>query len=137
MVDVEEGEEALPHSHDLVVSADPNAKILGAMRDTVTAIHRAAIQPDAKARAAAVKSLVTVTAGNPHLVLQTWLDQFARTNGGSSPAEYSAADRVFLLQSLEEIIRTVINKKVRLKLTSHSIPCCIIPLHYLLNDVDL
>ena len=34
------------------------------------------------------------------VVLQTWLEQFARTNGGSSTAEYCAPDRVRLLQSL-------------------------------------
>ena len=37
------------------------------------------------------------------IVLQTWLEQFARTNGGSSQAEYCAPDRVRLLQSLMTI----------------------------------
>ena len=33
--------------------------------------------------------------------LQTWLDQFARTNGGSSPSEYAGVDRVRLLHTLK------------------------------------
>jgi hypothetical protein len=32
------------------------------------------------------------------------LDQFARTNGGSAPAEYAASERVYLLQALERIV---------------------------------
>lgn len=37
------------------------------------------------------------------IVLQTWLEQFTRTNGGGSPSEYCAHDRVRLLQSLMTI----------------------------------
>lgn len=46
----------------------------------------------------------TMAAADPLTVVQTWLDQFARTNGGSAPAEYAATERVFLLQSLERIV---------------------------------
>ena len=36
--------------------------------------------------------------------LQTWLDQFTRTNGGSAPAEYSSIDRVRLLNTLKVLV---------------------------------
>jgi hypothetical protein len=38
---------------------------------------------------------------NSLLVLQTWLEQFNRTNGGSSLTDYSAEIRVRLLQTLQ------------------------------------
>ncbi len=75
-----------------------------AMRDTVLTVHRACMHRDFTIRDAAVKSLEEIAGFSPLTVLQTWLDQFARTNGGGSPAEYSARERIYLLQSLERII---------------------------------
>ena len=43
---------------------------------------------------AAVSSLLDLVDDQSLLILQTWLDQFTRTNGGSAPAEYSSVDRV-------------------------------------------
>ena len=61
-------------------------------------------------RQASICSLVELVKKEPEndlnlglVVLQTWLEQFARTNGGSSPSEYCAPDRVRLLQSLMTI----------------------------------
>ena len=62
-------------------------------------------------RQASICSLVELAKQEPEsadlnlglIVLQTWLEQFARTNGGSSPTEYCAPDRVRLLQSLMTI----------------------------------
>ena len=67
---------------------------------------------DEEIRLASLNSLVEVVKqdneGNGDinlslLVVQTWLEQFARTNGGISPTEYCAPDRGKLLQSLMTI----------------------------------
>ena len=66
--------------------------------------------PNEDVRQASICSLVELVKKEPEndlnlglVVLQTWLEQFARTNGGSSPSEYCAPDRVRLLQSLMTI----------------------------------
>ena len=73
---------------------------------------------DEEIRLASLNSLVEVVKqdneGNGDinlslLVLQTWLEQFARTNGGISPSEYCAPDRVRLLQSLMTITDNMTN----------------------------
>jgi hypothetical protein len=65
------------------------------------------MSPNEDMRQAGLNSLVEIVKNECEaevslalLVIQTWLEQFARTNGGSSPTEYSAPDRVRLLQSL-------------------------------------
>ena len=51
-------------------------------------------------RAAALQSAEAMARECPLLLLQTWLDQFARTNGGTSPQDYVAANRQgFLMNS--------------------------------------
>eukprot|EP00094_Tigriopus_californicus_P000040 TCALIF_00040-PA protein Name:"Similar to CDC45 Cell division control protein 45 homolog (Homo sapiens)" AED:0.07 eAED:0.08 QI:0/0.16/0/0.85/1/1/7/0/2542 len=84
------------------------------MRDTINAIHKASTNGDERTRDPAVQSLKVIAIDQSLLVLQTWLDQFARTNGGSSPSEYAAAERVYLLQSLEQIVGHLVAQKVAL-----------------------
>ena len=80
--------------------------------------NRATMSRDEEIRLASLNSLVEVVKqdneGNGDinlslLVLQTWLEQFARTNGGISPSEYCAPDRVRLLQSLMTITDNMTN----------------------------
>ena len=78
------------------------------VRDSISSLHRSLMCPHAEVRQATVSSLELVSAEYPMEVLQTWLDQFARVNGGNSPSEYSAPSRVFLLQGLEKITGKVI-----------------------------
>ena len=99
---------------------------------------------DEDIRQASICSLVELAKQEPEsadlnlglIVLQTWLEQFARTNGGSSPTEYCAPDRVRLLQSLMTItdhmshqtnsnaFRAAISRAVSLgKYTLHYILC--------------
>lgn len=84
------------------------------MRDTINAIHKASTNVDERTRDPAVQSLKVISTSQSLLVLQTWLDQFARTNGGSSPSEYAAAERVHLLQSLEQIVAHLVAQKIAL-----------------------
>jgi hypothetical protein len=79
------------------------------LRETITSVHRATTSPNASVRLAALQSLETMTPECPLLVLQTWLDQFARTNGGSAPADYVASDRVHFLSALAKIVEAVID----------------------------
>jgi len=74
------------------------------LRELACAAHRASTHGDSAIRTLAMSSLTSMVSDSPLLILQTWLDQFARTNGGSSPAEYAACERVYLLQALEKIV---------------------------------
>ncbi len=74
-----------------------------ALRELVSAGVRRAKHRDHVIRENATRSLEEAAAADPQLVVQTWLDQFARVNGGGSPAEYAAAERVWLLSCLERV----------------------------------
>ncbi len=76
----------------------------GCLRDLASAVHRSSMHGDWAIRRAAVASLESMASAAPLAVVQTWLDQFARVNGGGAPAEYAAAERVHLLRSLEKIV---------------------------------
>ncbi len=78
------------------------------LRETVSAVHRATASPSGAVRAAALSSVEAMARECPLVVLQTWLDQFARTNGGVSPTEYVANDRVHLLTSLARIAEVLL-----------------------------
>ena len=80
------------------------------MRDTAAAVHRATTSVSPTVRAAALQSAETMARESPLLVLQTWLDQFARVNGGTSPQDYVAANRVNLLNSLSAIVDCVVDQ---------------------------
>jgi len=80
------------------------------LRELARAMHRTSTHGDATIRASAATSLVTMAKASPLVVLQTWLDQFARTNGGSSPAEYAAVERVYLLQALEKMVGAAVGE---------------------------
>ena len=80
------------------------------MRDTAAAVHRATTNLSPAVRAAALQSAEAMARECPLLVLQTWLDQFARVNGGTSPQDYVAANRVNLLNSLSAIVDCVVDQ---------------------------
>ena len=80
------------------------------MRDTAAAVHRATTNLSPTVRAAALQSAEAMARECPLLVLQTWLDQFARVNGGTSPQDYVAANRVNLLNSLSAIVDCVVDQ---------------------------
>ena len=82
------------------------------IRDTISQIHKSSMSGEVKIRSAAIRSLEIIVRDSPLLYLQTWLDQFARTNGGSSAAEYAASNRIFLLQNLEQVIGVLISDKL-------------------------
>ena len=68
----------------------------GYLRDTVMSLHRATMVSNEDVRSSSINSLVEMVKQDSHLsllVLQTWLDQFARTN-------FDTPDRILLLQSL-------------------------------------
>ncbi len=50
------------------------------------------------------ESLSSMASEVPLTVAQMWLERFSRVNGGASPAEYAARERVVLLRILERII---------------------------------
>ena len=75
-----------------------------ALLELSASVHRSSMHGDWSIRRAAVASLESMAAAAPAPVLRTWLDQFARVNGGGAPAEYAASERIFLLRSLEKII---------------------------------
>ena len=103
-------------------------------RETVSSLHKASTNSDGTVRESAITSLEVVAVQMPLMVkipllyhsrlyrhdnvvfqaLQTWLDQFARTNGGSSAAEYAAKDRIFMLQALERIASKMISEESNL-----------------------
>ena len=80
------------------------------MRDTAAAVHRATTSPSPAVRAAALQSAEVMARECPLLVLQTWLDQFARVNGGTSPQDYAATHRVNLLNSLSAVVDCVVEQ---------------------------
>ena len=80
------------------------------MRETAAAVHRATTNLSPTVRAAALQSAEAMARECPLLVLQTWLDQFARVNGGTSPQDYVAANRVNLLNSLSAIVDCVVDR---------------------------
>lgn len=78
-------------------------------RETVSALHKASTSSSESVRNAAMESLEVVALQMPLMALQTWLDQFARTNGGSSQSEYAAKDRIFMLTTLERITAKMVS----------------------------
>lgn len=82
------------------------------VRDTLTQVHKSSMSGDVKIREAAVQSLEIIVTDCPLLYLQTWLDQFARTNGGSSATEYAASNRIYLLQNLERVMAVIMAGKL-------------------------
>ena len=78
----------------------------GYMRDTVMALHRATMVPNEDIRNSSINSLVEMVKDDSNLsllVLQTWLDQFARTN-------QDTPDRILLLESLMTLTDNMIGK---------------------------
>ncbi len=53
---------------------------------------------------AATASLRTMSSEVPMVVMQMWLEQFARIHGGSSMAEYASRERALLLRNMEQMI---------------------------------
>ena len=79
----------------------------GFMRDAIIALHRATTVSQEDIRRSAVTSLLDLVTDHTLLIIQTWLDQFTRTNGGSAPAEYTAIDRVRLLTTLNVLFEKI------------------------------
>lgn len=75
----------------------------GFLRDTIMSLHRASMNRDENVRMASLNSLVEMAADADLglIVVQTWLEQFARVNGGN--VEYCGDDRVRLLRSMMTI----------------------------------
>ena len=93
------------NNKDMNSTASPLANSRDVLhREVVSSLHKGSMNRNQIIRTAATDSLVAIASESPLLVLQTWLDQFARTNGGSSPTEYAAPDRVHLLNCLEVLI---------------------------------
>ena len=66
------------------------------------------------ASAAASTSAASTSAASKHrstktslLFLQSWLEQFSRTNGGASLSDYSSEYRVRLLQTLQSVVEAM------------------------------
>ena len=96
---VEEGD---PLTNEDLQGEDLNSEEIimeGYMRDTVMSLHRTTMVSNEDIRSSSINSLVEMVKEDSNLsllVLQTWLDQFSRTN-------FDTPDRILLLQSLMTI----------------------------------
>ena len=92
---VEEGD---PLTNEDLQGEDLNSEEIimeGYMRDTVMSLHRSTMVSNEDIRSSSINSLVEMVKEDSNLsllVLQTWLDQFSRTN-------FDTPDRILLLQS--------------------------------------
>ena len=90
-----------------MINIDFRAAALNSIVDIVSNERKAA-------SAAASTSAASTSAASKHrstktslLFLQSWLEQFSRTNGGASLSDYSSEYRVRLLQTLQSVVEAM------------------------------